>query len=345
MLTWVWKCFKHVLFLFDAESVHHFTVRVLRWCARKRPSVLVQISASKDSSKDRNLTASGTRVWNMPFLNPIGLAAGFDKDAELLEAISKMGFGFAEIGTVTPRPQPGNPRPRLFRDTARESLFNRMGFNSKGAQVVAENFRRAKPGLPKDFRVGVNVGKNKETSLDSAASDYVAALKPFQGLPDYVVVNVSSPNTPGLRELQSAEKIRPILEQTRNELERWPSRPPLLLKIAPELSLEDLKDLVPKAENWGVEGWIVTNTLGGLWRDGIAGGWSGAVLTEASRSLLTTLRPLTRNPIISVGGILDTEEAHERVKQGASLVQVYTGWIYKGPAFAAQLARSFSAKA
>jgi dihydroorotate dehydrogenase len=272
----------------------------------------------------------------MDFGSPVGLAAGFDKDAEILAALPAMGFGFAEIGTVTPRPQPGNERPRLFRDPARASLFNRMGFNGLGAEIVSSNLAEVRPHLPEGFRVGVNIGKNKDTSLDRAAEDYRKAIRPFKDLADYVVINVSSPNTPGLRSLQTVESLTPIVSEVQEELAQWRRTTPVLLKLAPELRGEDLKAVILALEARKISGWVLTNTLAGTIdtpSGSLAGGWSGGAVTEPARLSLQEVRSISQLPIISVGGILSAEEAQVRLDLGANLIQIYSGWIYRGPTF------------
>jgi dihydroorotate dehydrogenase len=264
----------------------------------------------------------------------VGLAAGFDKNGEILTGLPALGFGFAEIGTVTPRPQPGNDRPRLFRDPMRESLFNRMGFNGLGAAVVAANLAKAKMNLPQHFIVGVNLGKNKDTPAEKAKDDYLRAASYFKDLADYLVINVSSPNTPGLRSLQTVNALKPIVLEVMQLITGWKHKPPLLLKLAPELGAEDLAHLIQALEPEGVDGWVLTNTLAGKHPDSeFAGGWSGKILTPHSRSSLQVARGVTAKPIISVGGILSVEEAATRMEMGANLIQIYSGWIFNGPCF------------
>jgi dihydroorotate dehydrogenase len=274
----------------------------------------------------------------MSFRSPVGLAAGFDKNCEILPALPDLGFGFAEIGTVTPRPQPGNERPRLFRDRPHRALFNRMGFNNLGAEIIATRLKEARARLPTSFRVGVNIGKNKDTALSDAPGDYRAAARPFDGLADYLVINVSSPNTPGLRSLQSVEALEPIVREVLAEVSGWERRVPVLLKLAPELGGEELQAILRAGERWGVAGWVLTNTLGGGWpKPAITGGYSGAPLAEAARTSLASARAITSLPIISVGGILSPKEAAARIEAGAQLVQIYSGWIYEGPRFPAKI--------
>jgi dihydroorotate dehydrogenase len=286
-------------------------------------------------------------VFGMPFASRVGLAAGFDKDAEIVSALPALGFGFAEIGTVTPRAQAGNPKPRLFRDLARESLFNRMGFNGAGAEVVAERLssarKRISPHYFGDFRIGLNIGKNKDTPLEEAAIDYAWAASAFgaPGLVDYLVINVSSPNTAGLRSLQTVEALKPIVEAVDRVTQGWKKRPPLLLKLAPEVKSGELTSIITEAERWGIDGWVLTNTLAGQ-HGHLSGGWSGQVLTELARERLREARAASRRPIVSVGGIMDAEEASARIRLGADLIQIYSGWIFGGPSFPSKLSAKLS---
>ncbi|HTL13050.1 MAG TPA: quinone-dependent dihydroorotate dehydrogenase, partial [Bdellovibrionota bacterium] len=290
----MWPILKWLLFRLDAEVAHRWTVTVLRFLGRGAPWILRLISGGR---------ANGPRVnfCGMEFLSPVGLAAGFDKDAELLEALPHLGFGFVEVGTVTPRPQPGNPKPRLFRDSRRQLVFNRMGFNNHGAAAAATRVAAArKTGrLPEGFRIGVNVGKNKDTPQEQAAQDYAAALGPFKGLVDFVVVNVSSPNTPGLRDLQSAEALMPIVQASVKAVEDWRPRPPVLVKLAPEVRGAALADSLSASEKAGASGFVLTNTLQGEWPGQPVGGFSGAPLQQMARESLKEARAATRLPIVS----------------------------------------------
>jgi dihydroorotate dehydrogenase len=218
-----------------------------------------------------------------------------------------------------------------------------MGFNGLGATLVAARLAELRPRLPAGFRVGINIGKNKDTPLDQAPSDYLKAVQPFRDLADYVVINVSSPNTPGLRSLQTTEALTPIVSLLKAELSKWTVEPPLLLKLAPELMGNELKEVVLELEKCGISGWVLTNTLGGdieTVSGKLSGGWSGGVLTEASRRSLQAVRAISRLPIISVGGIMTEEEARLRMELGANLIQIYTGWIYRGPTFPADIKKA-----
>jgi dihydroorotate dehydrogenase len=275
-----------------------------------------------------------TRLWGLTFRNPFGLAAGFDKNAEVANAMLRWGFGFVEIGSVTPKPQPGNPAPRLFRLPDDRAVINRMGFNNDGLAAVRRRLAaRRKTGV-----LGVNLGMNKESS--DAAADYCSGIAALGRFADYLVVNISSPNTPGLRDLQRPENARALIEATlaaRNALR--PDRPPLLIKIAPDLTPFEVADLAELALTSGIDGIIVSNTttarpasLKSTHR-AEAGGLSGAPLFEPSTRLLADIYRLTsaRLPLIGVGGVATGEDAYAKIRAGASLVQLYTSLIYAGP--------------
>jgi dihydroorotate dehydrogenase len=333
----VWNIVQWLLFRFDAETAHQITTRLIRLGILFRGKPLIWMS----DTNSLILASPGVSVLGMEFRNRVGLAAGFDKNAELLEGLPQLGFGFAEIGTVTPKPQSGNPKPRLFRDIDRQAIFNRMGFNGLGAALVSERVRSARLRLPSDFKIGINIGKNKDTPNEEAHLDYMKAARAFEGLADYLVINVSSPNTPGLRSLQTASALEPIVQGVMEVISQWRKAPPLLLKIAPELPETELFDLVSVVEQWGIQGWVLTNTLGGSLKTQnteLTGGWSGKLLALNSRSSLETLRRISQKPVISVGGIMNEQEAQSRIAAGAQLIQIYTGWIYHGPTFPARLA-------
>jgi dihydroorotate dehydrogenase len=319
----MWPLLRRILFLVPAEEAHSLAKVALRALALFLP---------------RPEWIEG---------NPVGLAAGFDKNAELLDILPRFGFGHAEIGTVTPRPQGGNERPRLFRDPSTRRLFNRMGFNNLGAGIIAARVARAKPKLPRGFLVGVNLGKNKNTPEELAAEDYAQAARAFLDTADYFVVNVSSPNTPGLRALQTPEALLPILTRVKNEVADADRPIPIYVKLAPELSGETLRTLLRAIEEAkGADGFILTNTEAGVYiYEGapLSGGFSGQNLTPISRERLLEARGMTSLPLISVGGIMTEEEAVARMKAGASAIQVYSGWIYGGPFFARRLRNAIRA--
>jgi dihydroorotate dehydrogenase len=281
-------------------------------------------------------------LWNLVFPNPVGLAAGFDKDGVAAGAWPSLGFGFAELGTVTLHAQPGNPRPRLFRLPADRAALNRMGFNNQGAAALSERLQKSQKPLHAS-PIGVNLGKSKMTPLAKAIDDYVGSFRLLKSWGDYFVVNVSSPNTPGLRSLQEADQLGPILAalQTENQ-----NHKPLLVKIAPDLEWDAITEILHLAQTYQLAGIIATNTT--IQRDGLkthtlkqtgnllteeAGGISGAPLRQRSTDVIRFIWQQTQGelPIIGVGGIFTAEDAWEKITAGATLIQVYTGWIYEGP--------------
>jgi dihydroorotate dehydrogenase len=278
------------------------------------------------------------------FANPVGLAAGFDKDGEVIAALPALGFGFAEIGTVTPRPQAGNPRPRLFRYPARRSLQNRLGFNNRGADALARRLDALPAELREGLPLGVNLGKNKATPAERAMDDYRSLLATFAGRADYLVINVSSPNTPGLRDLQSEAFLRPLLAEA-VRLDGCP----VLVKIAPDLETQQAVDLCAMAVEAGAAGVIATNTtidhalLPGCKAEG---GLSGEVLKEKARDLFAAVaRELYgRCVLVSVGGIDSAEEAYRRIRAGADLVQLYTALVFAGPGLVGRINRGLLAR-
>ena len=325
----------------DPEWLHQQTLRSLNWLDVGAPLVVKQwvLSQLDQSYCLRNDRLKQT-LWGQDFSNPIGLAAGFDKDGIAANLWSGFGFGFAELGTVTFQAQPGNPRPRLFRLPVDRAALNRMGFNNQGAAVLAQRLQ----GLP-DAKIplGINLGKSKVTPLEAAAADYLESFKLLKEWGDYFVVNVSSPNTPGLRSLQSTDQLEPILSalQAENQAQK-----PLLIKIAPDLEWEAIADVLNLAQQYNLAGIIATNTT--IRRDGLktetiqatgnsvteeAGGISGAPLRQRSTEVIRFIYQQTQGklPIVGVGGIFTAEDAWEKITAGASLIQVYTGWFYEGP--------------
>lgn len=331
-----------LLYLLPAEVAHHLAFACLRLLAMIPGSLTLM----RRVFHRRNI---GTRVkaLGLDFPNPIGLAAGFDKDAMVYDALGAMGFGFVEVGTLTGQAQPGNPKPRLFRLPTDRALVNRMGFNNHGSADAVARLRR-----PHETVVGVNIGKTKLVSEEEAIGDYVESAKRVGPHADYLVVNVSSPNTPGLRNLQATEKLRPLLAAVREALnEVSPARRvPLLVKIAPDLADEDVDAVADLAADLELDGIIATNTT--ISRDGLAstaddvercgaGGLSGPPLRERSLEVLKRLRDKVGDDLvlISVGGIETPEQARERLEAGATLVQIYTAFIYEGPFLPSRLAR------
>lgn len=342
------RLIKPVFFLFQPETIHRvvfvalkliFNIPFVRWFIRKAYSV--------DSTQLKRT------VFGLDFQNPVGLGAGFDKDAKLFDELSCFGFGFIEIGTVTPVAQSGNPKPRMFRLPEDEAIINRMGFNNEGAERVAERLRKKKSGII----IGGNIGKNKNTPNENAVDDYEICFRALYDVVDYFVVNVSSPNTPGLRELQEKEPLKKILRRlqevnvelkvnsqrsTVGSRQTIGSRKPILLKIAPDLTNEQLDNIIEIIIDTKIDGVVATNTT--VFRSGLrtseaqlqtigVGGLSGKPLAERSTEVIRYLHAKSKGKfsIIGVGGIHSPVDAIGKLKAGASLVQLYTGFVYEGP--------------
>ncbi|WP_293301209.1 quinone-dependent dihydroorotate dehydrogenase [Pedobacter sp. UBA4863] len=331
----MYRLVKPIFFKFDPENVHHFVVKRLKWFNDVLPFGKSVIRGSYDVS----FKGLEREVFGLKFKNPVGLAAGFDKNGEYVEALSNLGFGFIEVGTVTPLPQPGNDKPRMFRLPEDAALINRMGFNNKGVDTMAERLRLLKDRHP-DIIVGGNIGKNKNTPNEHAVSDYVKCFDSLFDVVDYFVVNVSSPNTPGLRALQEKEPLMELLNTLQKRNSKNDISRPILLKIAPDLTNEQLDDIIEIVKETGIAGVIATNTT--ISRDGLyapenlkgeMGGLSGKPLTKRSTEVIRYLSEKSGKafPIIGVGGIHSAQDAQEKLAAGASLVQLYTGFIYEGP--------------
>jgi dihydroorotate dehydrogenase len=333
----MYQLIKQLLFQFDPENVHYFVTRNLKRLNRFPGGAA--FSRMLWELEDRRLEKE---VFGLKFNNPVGLAAGFDKNAELISEMADLGFGFVEVGTVTPLPQPGNLKPRMFRLPADKALINRMGFNNLGVDIAAERIaawrRNAKPSQ-KGLIIGGNIGKNKVTPNEDAVSDYIKCFDRLFDVVDYFVVNVSSPNTPGLRALQEKEPLTKILNTLQQRNSKNGVTRPILLKIAPDLTHEQLDDIVDIVKETKIAGVIATNTT--VVRDGLksakftdeTGGLSGKPLTQRSTEVISYLYKKSKGtfPIIGVGGIHSPEDAAEKLKAGASLIQLYTGFIYEGP--------------
>lgn len=339
----MYSFFRRFLFLFDAESVHYFTMNMLK-CLCSLPlteSIL---------RKQYTPAALPVRAFGLWFKNPVGLAAGFDKNGRYLKELSTLGFGFIEVGTVTPLPQKGNPRPRLFRLPKDEAIINRMGFNNDGADAVANRlhaFRKKE----RDVIIGGNIGKNKDTPNDRAVDDYEKCFHVLYDVVDYFVVNVSSPNTPGLRDLQQVDALRKILLHLQQLRQKKAVHRPILLKIAPDLNEADIRDIVNLALDIALDGLVVSNTT--ITRNNLhsaakdithvgSGGLSGKPLLTQSNLVLKAIHQQSggRLQLIGSGGIFSAEDAASKFVSGASLIQVYTGFIYKGPGIVKQIAQS-----
>lgn len=322
-----------LLFRFDPEKVHHFTFSAIHFLNRLPgfPAIFKSVYTVDDPRLERE-------VFGLKFKNPVGLAAGLDKDAKLYKELSRCGFGFIEIGTLTPKPQEGNPKKRLFRLREDSALINRMGFNNGGVEAAVERLTKNPKGEG-HVLIGGNIGKNKLTPNDEAVQDYEICFEALYEYVDYFVVNVSSPNTPNLRELQDKEPLTLLLQTLQDRNKAKPKAKPILLKIAPDLTNEQLLDIIDIVNSTGIAGVIATNTT--ISREGLAsvnksetGGLSGKPLAKRSTEVIRFLSEKSNKafPIIGVGGIHSPEDAIEKLEAGASLVQLYTGFVYEGPA-------------
>lgn len=330
----MYKLLKPILFSLEPETAHHLGLGSLKLSGPFLPlfSPFLRV-------KNPRLAAN---FWGLHFPNPVGLAAGLDKKGELANAWEKVGFGFAELGTFTAKAQSGNEQPRVFRYPAQQALINRMGFPNPGAREVGKKLKLMKargnwPSIP----IGINIGKSKVTPLEAAAEDYLESLEALLPVADYIAVNVSSPNTPGLRKLQDAKPLKKLL----SVLVKRAGKKPILLKLAPDLEARPLKEAVSAALSAGCQGLIATNTT--LSRKGLPegvypeGGLSGAPLKERSTQVLAAISQMTRGrvPLVAVGGVFTTQDVVAKMEAGASLVQVYTSYIYEGPGLPARLCR------
>ena len=322
------RIIRPLLFLFDPEKVHHFTFGWLKFV--NRIPLVPPLLRARYQLKNKRLERE---VFGIKFPNPVGLAAGLDKNAELFSELSSLGFGFIEIGTVTPKPQPGNPPKRLFRLVEDEGIINRMGFNNEGVEAIVARLKKNK-----NVIIGGNIGKNKWTENDKAHEDYLYCFEYLAPYVDYFVVNVSSPNTPNLRSLQEKEPLQKLLTLLQEANGKLHKSKPILLKIAPDLTDEQLMDIIDIVEQTHIAGVIATNTT--ITREGLTsekkaetGGLSGRPLTQRSTEVIRFLAEKSQHrfPIIGVGGIQTPEDALEKLRAGASLVQIFTGFIYEGP--------------
>ncbi|MCH8530434.1 MAG: quinone-dependent dihydroorotate dehydrogenase [Saccharospirillum sp.] len=330
------------LFLLSPETAHDFSLESLGALHR-----LGALSWRKSVPETRPKT-----LWGLNFENPIGLAAGLDKNADYLDALGALGFGFVEVGTVTPRPQPGNPIPRMFRLPESQAIINRMGFNNKGVDYLVERVKKSRySGV-----IGINIGKNKATPEDEALGDYLHCLDKVHEHAHYIVVNLSSPNTPGLRNLQFGDALKVLLnglKERQQLLATASGKKPVLIKIAPDLNEEEIQQIAMLFNEFEVDGVVATNTT--LAREGVAGqpgaeeagGLSGAPLRHNATRVLRQFRGALNSgiPLIGVGGILYGEDACEKVDAGADLVQLYTGFIYRGPGLIRECVAAMNKKA
>jgi dihydroorotate dehydrogenase len=335
---------KKFLFRYDPEDVHY---KVLRWLTKAYNTGLGKKYLTSNYSY--NHPSLEKTVFGIHFKNPVGLAAGFDKDAKYIEQLSCLGFGFIEIGTLTPKPQDGNEKPRLFRLPADGAIVNRMGFNNDGVDAAVERLKH------RDSKViiGGNIGKNKNTPNEEAVNDYIYCFQKLFNYVDYFVVNVSSPNTPGLRDLQEKEPLHHLLLTLQNINLQYPNAKPILIKIAPDLTNEQVDDVIDIVQQVKLAGIVATNTT--ISREGLLsdstevhdmgiGGLSGKPVRKRSTEIIRYISQKTNGtiPIIAVGGIFNAHDAQEKIDAGASLVQVYTGFIYSGPGIAKNICKSMA---
>ncbi len=324
-----YSAIRKVMFQFDAETIHDLSIQGLK-CTGSTPL---------NAFYKQRVTEKPVNVMGIDFPNPLGLAAGLDKNGECINAFAAMGFGFIEVGTVTPRPQPGNEKPRIFRLPEANAIINRMGFNNKGVDYLVAQVRAAK------FKgvLGINIGKNKDTPEENAKDDYLHCMRKVYDFATYITVNISSPNTPGLRSLQYGDALNELLSALKIEqtqlAEQYGKYVPIAVKIAPDLNEEEVNSIAASLIDNNIDGVIATNTT--LSREGVEGleygseqgGLSGAPVKDKSTTVIKLLSKALNNklPIIGVGGIASSSDANEKLAAGASLVQVYTGFIYQGP--------------
>lgn len=333
--NFMYQFLKLFLFRLNPEKAHHLTFSLI-----KLAQAIPGMSALFRLQYQVKHPALEKELFGLKFPNPVGLAAGLDKDALIFNELGDFGFGFVEIGTVTPKPQPGNDKPRLFRLVKNEALINRMGFNNQGVKAASQHLKNRRN---KTIIIGGNIGKNKVTENENAISDYEICFHELYEVVDYFVVNVSSPNTPNLRALQEKEPLKNLLNHLQQLNLKKPAAKPILLKIAPDLSNEQLDEIIEIVKETKIAGVIATNTT--ISREGLrytpeeiaafgAGGLSGKPLTKRSTEVIRYLKTKSNNafPVIGVGGIHTAEDALEKIKAGADLIQLYTGFIYEGPA-------------
>lgn len=335
----LYSLLRPLLFHLDPETAHLFTLNAIE--KARRFGLLT----------GRPITCRPRHAMGLDFPNPVGLAAGMDKNGEHIEALAALGFGFIEIGTVTPRPQPGNPQPRLFRLPQANAIINRLGFNNHGVDKLVTNVRRANyHGI-----LGINIGKNFDTPVEKSADDYLICLHKVYPYASYVAVNISSPNTPNLRQLQNAEELDHLLDALKSKQKKLADEHakyiPLVVKIAPDLDLQQIESVAALLMKHHIDGVIATNTT--LSRTGVetlpyadeTGGLSGAPLTQRATSVIRHLHAVLQGaiPIIGVGGIMGAADAKEKIEAGASLVQIYSGLVYRGPHLVREVVRAICA--
>ncbi|MEZ4907416.1 MAG: quinone-dependent dihydroorotate dehydrogenase [Saprospiraceae bacterium] len=334
-----------LFFLLDPEKIHTYLITALK-IVDKIPFAGNLISAIYNYRSPK----LEKEILGMKFKNPVGIAAGFDKDAEVFDILGDFGFGFVEIGTVTPKAQPGNPKPRIFRLIDKKSILNRMGFNNKGAKHSSNNLKKRRN---KNIIIGGNIGKNKITPLENAVDDYLISFRELYSYVDYFAINISSPNTPDLRKLQEKSKLENLFKSIIDLNNTYDKQKPIFVKIAPDLSHAELADIISIVNKYDIAGIIATNTT--LDRTNIDntkynipqfenGGISGKLLTDKSTEIIKLIRKSLEDSklIIGVGGIMTPQDAEEKLKSGADLIQVYTGFIYEGPGIVKRINKHLS---
>ncbi|HET8710583.1 MAG TPA: quinone-dependent dihydroorotate dehydrogenase [Spongiibacteraceae bacterium] len=336
----MYSLLRELLFRLPTETSHYLALDALNCSAKSGASRLLFPS----------VPSLPVKVMGIDFPNPVGLAAGLDKNGDYIEGLAALGFGFIEVGTVTPRPQPGNPQPRLFRLPQARAIINRMGFNNQGVDyLVAQVQKTAYKGV-----LGINIGKNKDTPAENAVDDYLICLRKVYAHASYITVNLSSPNTPGLRDLQFGEPLKQLLDRLKTEQQllatQYGRYVPFAIKVAPDMAPEDIRDVAAALKDYRIDAVIATNTtidkssVQHLPHGNEAGGLSGAPLTKKSTALIAALAQELNGalPIIGVGGIMSGEDAAEKIKAGAALVQIYTGFIYRGPELVGEAVRALA---
>jgi dihydroorotate dehydrogenase len=338
----LYRLLRAILFQLDGETSHNLGMNGVKWAHKLHLLPLLYPS----------IPASPVEVMGLTFPNRVGMAAGLDKNGDYLPALSALGFGFVEIGTVTPRPQPGNPKPRLFRLEQASGIINRMGFNNLGVEHLIEQVQAAQV----DALVGINIGKNIDTPVDKASSDYLVCLEKVYQHADYVAINISSPNTPGLRKLQFGESLKSLLGDLKDKqmqlCQQTQRYVPMAVKVAPDLEAEEVQELADTFKQFEIDGVIATNTT--MTRDNViglkyadeTGGLSGEPIFEQSTEIVRQFKQALPDnvPIIAAGGIMSGQDAAKKIAAGASLVQIYSGFIYQGPGLIVDILNSLERK-
>lgn len=336
----LYSLLRSILFQLDAETSHHLGLEGIKWMHTLKLASLLYPPTPSQS----------VEVMGLTFPNPVGLAAGLDKNGDYLAALAALGFGFVEVGTVTPRAQPGNPKPRLFRLKEANAIINRMGFNNLGVDHLVEQVRQTQV----DAKVGINIGKNIDTAVEDAERDYLIGLEKVYQHADYVTINISSPNTPGLRKLQFGEALASLLSALKDKQaslhQQYDHYVPMAVKVAPDLEPEEVQSLADTFAQFEIDAVIATNTtmardkVAGLQHADEAGGLSGQPVFEQSTDIVRQFRQALPDtlPIIAAGGIMSGQDAAAKLEAGASLVQIYSGFIYQGPELIADIIKTIS---